>query len=80
MEKDELKKLQEKHRKEAQEIRAGIKARKKRKHRLIVHGAILEKVVPETADMDEEELLKVLLLACSPEKMAEYRKKVAGGD
>ena len=26
MEKDELKKLQEKHRKEAQEIRAGIKA------------------------------------------------------
>ena len=51
MEKDELKKLQEKHRKEAQEIRAGIKARKKRTHRLIVHGAILEKVVPETADM-----------------------------
>ena len=49
MEKDELKKLQEKHRKEAQEIRAGIKARKKRTHRLIVHGAILEKVVPETA-------------------------------
>lgn len=79
MEKDELKKLQEKHRKEAQEIRAGIKTRKKRTHRLIVHGAILEKVVPETADM-EEELLKVLLLACSPEKMAEYRKKVAGGD
>ena len=80
MEKDELKKLQEKHRKEAQEIRAGIKARKKRTHRLIVHGAILEKVVPETADMDDEESLQVLMLACSPEKVAEYRKKVEGGD
>lgn len=80
MDRNELKKLQEKHRREAQEIRAGIKARKERTHRLIVRGAILEKAMPETADMNDEELLKVLLLACSPEKIKEYRKKVAEGD
>lgn len=77
MEKDELKKLQEKHRKEAQEIRAGIKARKKRTHRLIVRGAILEKAMPETADMDDDELLQILILALKPERIKAYREEIS---
>lgn len=77
MDKDELKKLQEKHRQEAKEIRAGIKARKERTHRLIVQGAILEKAMPETAKMNNEELLQILILALKPERIKVYREEIS---
>lgn len=77
MDQNELKKLQEKHRREAKEIRAGIKARKKRTHRLIVHGAMLEKAVPETVNMDDDELLQILILALKPERIKAYREEIS---
>ena len=77
MDQNELKKIQEKHRREAKEIRAGIKARKKRTHRLIVHGAMLEKAVPETANMDDDELLQILILALKPERIKAYREEIS---
>ena len=77
MDQNELKKLQEKHRREAKEIRAGIKARTKRTHRLIVHGAMFEKAVPETANMDDDELLQILNLALKPERIKAYREEIS---
>lgn len=78
MEKDELKLLQEKHRKEAQEIRADIKARKARTHRLIVRGAILEKAFPESVTMEDEELLQVLIRVCASERARENQSETEG--
>ena len=50
--KDELKAVQEKHRKILQENRDKEKARKARNHRLCEHGAILEAYFPQTISMD----------------------------
>lgn len=75
MEKDELKAIQAKHRKEAQEIRASIKARKERTHRLIVRGAIMEKAFPDSINLTDEQLLKALIYLCRPEEVKAYLEK-----
>ena len=50
----ELEKMQELHRKQASEKREAIKQRKVRTRRLIVRGAIAEKVVPNAESMSDE--------------------------
>lgn len=49
---DELKVLQEKHRKILADNREKEKQRKARTHRLCEHGAILEAYFPQTIQMD----------------------------
>ena len=49
---DELKDLQEKHRKILSDNREKEKQRKARTHRLCEHGAILEAYFPQTIQMD----------------------------
>ena len=51
---------QAKHRLEEAQARDRVKERKARTHRLIVHGAILEKVMPNVVDMTDDELTKYL--------------------
>ena len=50
-----------KHRLEEAQARDRVKERKARTHRLIVHGAILEKVMPNVVDMTDDELTKYLM-------------------
>ena len=50
---DELKAVQEKHRRILQENRDKEKARRARNHRLCQHGAILESYFPQTIEMNE---------------------------
>ena len=49
---DELKALQEKHRKILSDNREKEKRRKARTHRLCEHGAIMEAYFPQTVQMD----------------------------
>ena len=49
---DDLKKVQEKHRKILTDNREKEKQRKARNHRLCEHGAILEAYFPQTISMD----------------------------
>lgn len=56
MTENEKKLEQAKHRLEEAEMRDRVKERKARTHRLIVHGAALENVFPDTKAMNEEEL------------------------
>ena len=49
---DELKTVQEKHRKILTDNREKEKQRKARTHRLCEHGAVLEACFPETIQMD----------------------------
>ena len=49
---DELKAVQEKHRKILADNREKEKQRKARTHRLCEHGAILEAYFPQTSQMD----------------------------
>ena len=52
--------LQAKHRAESAEARNRVKERKARTRRLIQEGAILEKVFPQTENMDLGQLERVL--------------------
>ncbi len=56
MTENEKKLEQAKHRLEEAQMRDRVKERKARTHRLIVHGAALESVMPNVKDMDEDEL------------------------
>lgn len=56
MTENEKKLEQAKHRLEEAEMRDRVKERKARTHRLIVHGAALENVFPDTKEMSEEEV------------------------
>lgn len=56
MTEDERKLLQAKHRLEEEQSRDRVKERKARTRRLIQKGAILEKAIPQTADMGFDEL------------------------
>lgn len=56
MTENEKKLEQAKHRLEEAEMRDRVKERKARTHRLIVHGAALESVMPITKEMSEEEV------------------------
>ncbi len=58
---DEKKLLQAKHRLEQAENRNRAKDRKARNHRLIVTGAILEKIFPEIKTMELTEIEDYLL-------------------
>ncbi len=58
---DEKKLLQAKHRLEQAENRNRIKERKERNHRLIVEGAILEKLLPEIKTMNLTDIEGYLL-------------------
>ena len=44
---------------------------------MIVHGAMLEKAVPETANMDDDELLQILILALKLERIKAYREEIS---
>lgn len=61
MTEDEKKLIQAKHRLEQAENRNRIKNRKERNHRLIVGGAILEKLLPEIKTMNLTEIEGYLL-------------------
>jgi len=56
----DLKNIQEQHRKQLKENRDKTMARKKRAHRLIVRGAIAEKIVKNAENMTDEEFQKEL--------------------
>ena len=58
---NEKKLIQAKHRLEQAENRNRTKERKERNHRLIVEGAILEKLLPEIKSMDFTEIEGYLL-------------------
>ena len=58
MTEEEKKLLQAKHRFEEAQARDRVKERKERTRRLIQEGAILEKVFPWTAEMDDLVLLE----------------------
>lgn len=57
---------QAKHRLEEAEARDRVKERKARNHRLIQHGAILEKALPQTTGMAPGELERYLLRLARP--------------
>ena len=61
MTEDEKKLIQAKHRLEQAENRNRKKERTERNHRLIVEGAILEKLLPEIKSMDFTEIEGYLL-------------------
>lgn len=52
---NDLTELQKKHREQMKEKRDTIRARKARTHRLIVRGAIAEKVIPNAESMTDEQ-------------------------
>lgn len=58
---DEKRLIQAKHRLEQAENRNRKKERSERNHRLIVEGAILEKLLPEIKTMDFTEIEEYLL-------------------
>ena len=68
---DDLKALQELHRKQMKENRDKVLARKQRAHRLIVRGAIAEKLVKDADKMTDkefqQELYKLLKVATDTE-------------
>lgn len=57
---------QAKHRLEEAQARDRVKERKARNHRLIQHGAVLEKVIPETLIMFPDELEQYLIRLAQP--------------
>lgn len=57
---------QAKHRLEEAEARDRVKERKARTRRLIQHGAILEKVIPQSISMSLDELERYLLRFARP--------------
>ena len=61
MTEDEKKLMQAKHRLEQAENRNRKKERTERNHRLIVEGAILEKVFPEIQTMEFKDIEEYLL-------------------
>ena len=56
----DLKNIQEQHRQQLKENRDKTMARKKRAHRLIVRGAIAEKLVGDAENMTDEDFQKAL--------------------
>ena len=58
-----LTELQKLHQEQAKERRKAIKRRKARTHRLIVRGAIAEKMIPHAEDMTDEEFQHSLVKA-----------------
>ena len=58
-----LTELQKKHQEQMKEKRDAIKRRKARTHRLIVRGAIAEKVIPNAESMTDEEFQTTLYQA-----------------
>ena len=57
---NDLKALQELHRQQLKENRDKVLARKQRAHRLIVRGAIAEKLVPDAEKLTNEEFQQEL--------------------
>lgn len=62
---DDLTELQKKHQKQMKEKRDAIKQRKARTHRLIIRGAIAEKMIPNAEDMTNEQFQDALYQAVS---------------
>ena len=60
---NDLTELQKKHQEQMKEKRDAIKRRKARTHRLIVRGAIAEKVIPNAESMTDEQFQAVLYQA-----------------
>ena len=57
---EQLEALQKKHREQLKENRQQITDRKKRTHRLIVHGLVAERFVPNCEQMSEQEFYDAL--------------------
>ena len=57
---EQLEALQKKHREQLKKNRQQITDRKKRTHRLIVHGLAAERFVPNCEQMNEEEFFDAL--------------------
>ena len=52
--------------------------RRRRSHRLIVRGAVFERIVPEAKDMTDEEATALLRLALTSQPAREFLQKRAG--
>lgn len=60
---NDLTELQKKHQEQMKEKRDAVKQRKARTHRLIVRGAIAEKVIPNAESMTDEQFQAALYQA-----------------
>lgn len=60
---NDLTELQKKHQEQMKEKRDAVKQRKARTHRLIVRGAIAEKVIPNAESMTDEQFQVALYQA-----------------
>ena len=60
---NDLTELQKKHQQQMKEKRDAVKQRKARTHRLIVRGAIAEKVIPNAESMTDEQFQAALYQA-----------------
>ena len=65
-----LTELQMKHQQQMKEKRDAIKERKARTHRLIVRGAIAEKVIPNAESMSDEQFQVALYHAIGKDDIA----------
>ena len=72
---DDLTELQKKHQKQMKEKRDAIKQRKARTHRLIIRGAIAEKMIPNAEDMTNEQFQEALYQAVSRGPSAGFPRK-----
>lgn len=63
---NDLTEIQLKHRQQMKEKREAIRLRKERTHRLIVRGAIAEKVIKGAQKMTNEEFREALIRAVNP--------------
>jgi len=66
----DLTELQLKHQLQMKEKREAIKLRKARTHRLIVRGAIAEKVIPNAESMTDEQFQEALYQAIGKSDIA----------
>ena len=77
----ELELLQQKHREEVARRRAKLKERKKRTHRLIERGAILESVLKEIVlpeSMTNEQVQEILYFALLNPAVVTYITEIGG--
>ena len=77
----ELELLQQKHREEVARTRAKLKERKKRTHRLIERGAILESVLKEIVlpeSMTNEQVQEILYFALLNPDVVTYITEMGG--
>lgn len=75
MEEEKLKKLQEEHRQILKEKREVLKKRKARTRRLIIHGAIAESFIKDSADMGADAFQQACVQALSGRQPGERKEE-----